>query len=224
MGALEGSLSFKTFYVNGEPPKDYQEPYLQKLQKHFFVPLSPVGDEERSVGWVPTQDPIATEFKRELVFYNQYIVFSMRIDKWSLPSAWVKAMTRQAVAERLPELEAEEAKKQAEDGKLRPKAKLSKQEKNKIKLEVVTKVKQHTLPSMKTIDIVWNREEHTLRLWSTSEKIWDEFAELFEQTFGLSLDADSPFLMAKNLGLSEKQLNQMVELDPWYPKFEEEAE
>ena len=62
MGALEGSLSFKTFYVNGEPPADYQTAYLHLLQSRFFEPLSPVGDTDRSIGWVPTQDPIATQF------------------------------------------------------------------------------------------------------------------------------------------------------------------
>ena len=223
MGALEGSLSFTTFYVNGEPPKDYYDLYLQKLQKHFFEPLSPVGDEERSIGWVPTQDPVATEFKWNQVFFNQYIVFSLRMDKWSLPSPWVKALTNQAIAERLPELDAEEAKEQIEDGKLRPKAKLSKQEKSRIKLEVVTRIKQKILPSMKIIDVVWNRDERIVRFWSTSEKICEEFAELFEHTFGLSLDQDSPFMMAKNLGLSEKELDRMVDCDPWYPKFDEEA-
>ena len=222
MGALEGSLSFKTFYVNGEPPNDFQDKYLHLLQSHFFEPLSPVGDDERSVGWVPTQDPIATEFTRDQVFFNQYIVFSMRIDKWALPSAWVKALTKQAIAERLPELDAEEAQKQTDEGKLRPKAKLSKQEKNKIKLEVVTKVKQRTLPSMKIIDVVWNANEHTLRFWCSSNKVCEEFAELFEKTFGLTVDMDSPFLMAQHLGLSEKQLEDMTNAEPWYPKLEED--
>lgn len=215
MGALEGSLTFKTFYVEGEPPNDFQEIYLRKLQDKFFEPLSPVGDDERTTGWVPAQDPIATEFRREQLFFNQYIVFAMRIDKWALPSAWVKAMTRQAISERLPELEAEEAKRQSDEGKLRPKAKLSKREKDKIKLEVMTEIKHKVLPSMKVIDVVWNISEGTVRFWSTSAAICDEFAELFESTFGLTLNADSPFLMARHLGFDEKQLDAMVDAEPW---------
>ena len=131
MGAFEGSLSFKTFYVNGEPPKDFQDPFLNLLHKHFFEPLSPVGDDDVSIGWVPTQDPIAKEFTKDQVFISPYIVFSMRIDKWALPKPWVKALTNQAIAERLPQLDQEEAQLQEEEGKLRPKAKLSKQERNK---------------------------------------------------------------------------------------------
>ncbi len=222
MGALEGSLTFKTFYVEGEPPDDFHQDYLNRLNRHFFEPLSPVGEEERTVGWVPAQDPIATEFTRDQVFYNQYIVFAMRIDKWSLPSAWVKAMMRKAIAERLPELEAEEAKKQTEEGKLRPKAKLSKAEKNKIKLEVTTDLKHKILPTMKTIDVVWNISERKLRLWTTSSAVCEEFAEMFEDTFGLTLNMDNPFLMAKHLGLSEKQLEAMVDAEPWIPAYDEE--
>ena len=222
MGALEGSLSFKTFHVEGEPPNDFQQAYLHNLQSHFFEPLSPVGDDERSVGWVPAQDPIAAEFQRNQVFFNQYIVFAMRIDKWSLPTPWVKALTKKKIEERLPELEAEEAKKQKEDGKLRPTAKLSKREKDKIKLEVITEVKQKILPTMKIIDVVWNISECTVRFWSTSNAVCDEFAELFEATFGLTLNQDSPFLMAQHLGMTEKQLDSMVEAEPWYPVFDEQ--
>lgn len=222
MGSLEGGLTFKTFYVEGEPPNDFQEAYLHNLQSHFFEPLSPVGEEERSVGWVPTQDPIAEEFRRDHVFFNQYIVFSMRIDKWALPAPWVKAMTRQAIAERLPELTAEEAQKQKDDGKLRPTAKLSKREKDKIKLEVITDIKHKILPAMKIIDVVWNISECTVRFWSTSNAICDEFTDLFEATFGLTLNADSPFLMAQHLGTPEKLLDEMVEEEPWHPIFEED--
>ena len=224
MGAFEGSLSFKTFYVNGEPPKDFQDTFLNLLHKHYFQPLSPVGDEQRSVGWVPTQDPIATEFRRDQVFISPYIVFSMRIDKWALPTPWVKALTNQAIAERLPQLDEEEAQLQEDEGKLRTKAKLSKAERNKIKLEVITRIKQKTLPSMKIIDVVWNYNERTVRFWSTSKAVCDEFAELFEQTFGFQIDEDSPFMMAKNLGLSEKQLDDMVNATPWQPLLDREED
>ena len=222
MGALEGSLTFKTFYVQGEPPDNFQEAYLQNLAKHYFVPLSPVGEDDRTTGWVPAQDPIATEFRRDQVFFNQYIVFAFRIDKWSLPSPWVKAKTRQAIAAAMPALSEEEARAQKEEGKLRPSAKMSKREKDKIKLEVITEIKHQILPTMKVIDVVWNISENMVRFWSTSQAVCDEFVELFEATFGLTLDPDSPFLMARSLGIPEKTLDEMVDAEPWHPRFDEE--
>ena len=159
-------------------------------------------------------------FTHDQVFFNQYVVFGMRIDKWALPSAWVKAMTRQAIAQRLPQVSKEEAKILEDDGKLRTKAKLSKREKDKIKLEIITLVKQHILTSMKVIDVCWNIAERKLRFWSQSQAVCDEFAELFKETFGLEIHEDCPLLMAKDLGMTEKQLDAMVDLDPWYPSFE----
>lgn len=218
MGALEGNLTFKTFYVEGEPPNDFQNLYLDKLQKHLFQPLSPIGEEERSAGWVPAQDPIAESFSRDQVFFNQYVVFALRIDKWSLPSAWVKALTNKLIAERFPNLNHTDIPPIDDDQKPR---KLSKLEKSKLKLEVVTDIKQKILPTMKVIDVCWNINESKLRFWNTSRSICDEFAMLFEETFGLQLHEDSPFLMAKALELDDKQLLQMVDSDPWFPTFED---
>ena len=229
MGALEGNLTFTTFYVEGEPPADFHQDYLNRLNKYFFEPLTPLGEEERSVGWVPAQDPIATEFSRDQVFYNQYIVFAMRIDKWALPSPWVKAMMRKAIADRMPEIQAEADKKASEkrakgedDSKFLGKAKLSKSEKAKIKLEVTTDLKHKILPAMKTIDVAWNIQECKLRFWSTSPAVCEEFAEMFEETFGLALNMDNPYLMAQHLGLDEKQLADMVDAEPWIPAYDEE--
>jgi len=201
MGALEGSLSFKTYYVEGEPPNDFHADYLNRIQRRFFQPLSPVGDEERSMGWVPVQDPLAANAQRQDVFFNQYILLALRIDKWSIPSAWLKAIMRQALAERFPDKN----------------VKISKRAKEEVRLQVVTDIKHKILPSMKTVDLVWNISERRLRFWSTSNALCEEFAEFFEETFGLRLTPDSPYMMAKNLGLSDADLGRMLASEPWYP-------
>jgi len=201
MGALEGSLSFKTYYVEGEPPNDFHQNYLERLQKHFFQPLSPVGDDERTIGWVPVKDPMATEIKRENVFFNEYIVFSLRIDKWAIPTSWLKARMNQIIAERYPD----------------PERKISKRIKNEIRLEVTTDIKQHIIPSMKIVDVVWNFHERKLRFWSNSKNVCDEFVEFFENTFDITLTPDSPYTMAEKLGLTKKQLEAMVETQVWHP-------
>lgn len=203
MGALEGSLSFKTYYVEAEPPNDFHENYLSRLQKNVFEPLSPVGEDERRIGWVPVQDPLATEFTRQDVFFNQYILFGLRIDKWSIPSSWYKAMFRQALAEAYPD----------------PSVKVSKRAKDEVKLKVTTEIKQKILPSMKVVDVLWNISECRLRFWSNADVLCEEFAEFFEESFGLKLTPDSPYMMAKHLGTSEDELNALVDMEPWHPNM-----
>jgi len=45
---------------------------------------------------------------------------------------------------------------------------------------------------------------------------------MFEDTFGLSLKANSPYTMAEQLGMTEKQLDSMVDAEPWHPLFDNE--
>ncbi|MFA5625203.1 MAG: recombination-associated protein RdgC [Bradymonadales bacterium] len=199
MGALEGSLSFKSYYVDGEPPNDFHADYLKRLQRGAFEPLSPVGDDERHVGWVSVQHPLQSEFRREDIFFNQYILFGMRIDKWALPSTWLKALIKQETELRFA----------GQD------VKISKRVKDEIKAEVVLALRQKTLPTMKLIDIVWNIAEHQLRFWSNSKAESEEFEEFFEETFDLRLRPESPYTMAEFLGFEQKALDKMLSATPW---------
>ncbi len=201
MGALEGSLSFTTYYVEGEPPNDFHQEYLDKIKRKYFQPLSPLGDDERAMGWVPAQEPMATELTRDKVFFNQYILLGLRVDKWTIPNQWLKARMRQVIAEKYPD----------------PETKLSKRQKNEIRQEVTIDIKQHIIPSMKVIDMCWNIVDRKVRFWSTSKKVCEEFIEFFEDTFDLTLTPDSPFMMAQELGLTNQQLDIMVNADPWHP-------
>ena len=70
---------------------------------------------------------------------------------------------------------------------------------------------------MKVIDMCWNITERKLRFWSTSKKLCEEFVEFFEDTFELTLVPDSPFMMAKDLGIGEKLLDKMLDIEPWHP-------
>ncbi len=201
MGVLEGSLSFRTFHVAGEPPNDFHQDYLARLRKYQFEPLSPLGDDERHLGWVTLQQPLEPQFDRVSCFYNQYMIFALRIDKWALPSALLKAHYALALSQRYAPQEA---------------AKLSKRQRDEIKAEVTIELRQKMLPSFKLVDVAWNINERKLRLWSSSQGVIDEFQALFEQTFDIRLDADSPYMMAMDLGLNEQKLSAMLEAKPWH--------
>lgn len=199
MGALEGSLSFKTYYVDGEPPNDFHADYIKRLQRGAFEALSPVGDDERHVGWVSIQHPLQQEFRREDIFFNQYLLFGMRIDKWALPSPWLKALLNQETEKRF----------QGQD------VKISKRVKDELKAEVVMGLRQKILPTMKIIDIVWNIAENQLRFWSNSKAEGEEFEEFFEETFDIKLRPESPYTMAEYLGFDDKNLLKMLQTTPW---------
>ncbi len=199
MGAFEGGLSFRTYFVEGEPPNDFHEDYLARIAKNCFVPLHADGEEERRVGWVPLQEPLESEFSRGLVFYNQYLVLGYRVDKWSIPAAIFKAHYGRAMRQRLVG---------------RENVKPSRRERDEVKAEVLGELKRQILPTMKVVDMVWNMAEHTLRFWTHAGALCEEFSELFEETFSLRLVPDASYTSAMRLGLDEAALAALLELDP----------
>ena len=202
MGALNGSLTYKTFFVEGDPPADFQDAYLEQISKLAFRDLAPESEDERRMGWVTIEDPLDVEFQRHKVFYNQYIALGLRIDKWSLPSALFKAQFNARVKEYLA----------AHDL-----PRISKKQREELQEEVRILLKQRLIPSMKVVDMTWDIHARIVRFWAHSASLGEEFQELFEDTFGLKLIPDSPYSAAQELGLDEEQLKAMLEATPdWF--------
>ena len=94
--------------------------------------------------------------------------------------------------------------------------KLSKKDKDELKFRVERKLRRKVLPVMRHYDACWNLNQQTVRLWSRSPRVIEEFRVLFEQTFELELDEDSPYMSAKSL-LSPADLEAFVELETTLP-------
>lgn len=202
MGALSGSITFKSFYVDGEPPNDFHDDYIAKLQSKAFRPLSPIGDDESTVGWVTVQKPLEMTFQRFDIFFNQYILFALRIDKWALPSNIVNARILQNTELKFPKND-------------EPK-KISKRAKEEIKSEVIQEMKLQSIPSMKIVDVLWNFTERKLQFYTVNKNLCEEFAELFEETFKLKLIPQTPYTLAKALDCEEEKLHKLVAGKPWF--------
>jgi DNA recombination-dependent growth factor C len=199
MGAFDGSLSFKTFFVDGEPPADYYDDYLARATKHRFVDLDPEQEEERRIGWVCIDQPLDTHFDRHRVFFNQYVALGLRIDRWALPTPWLKAMIKEATRDFMAKNDV---------------PKLGRREKDNIKAVVQAQLRARVIPAMKVVDMVWDIHSRVVRFWSNSDTLGEEFQALFEDTFGLNLKPDSPYTAAAELQLGEKELDALVQLEP----------
>ena len=46
MGAFQGNLTYKLFYVQGELPEDWKTLYLTSIRKLEFVPLTADAEDE----------------------------------------------------------------------------------------------------------------------------------------------------------------------------------
>lgn len=199
MGALQGSISYSRFYVDGELPAKHRDVFTEAVQEGAFFPLDPDSDEEESRGWVNIAHPLDWDFDPHKLFFNEYLNVALRIDKWRIPGNILKAQCIEA-----------ERRWMLKQGKDR----IGRREKNDIKAIVTAELKQKLLPSMKTIDMSWNVDTGVVRFWNQSTRACEEFMDIFEDTFRLRLVPDSPYLGALQYGLDDTQTEHLAGLEP----------
>lgn len=199
MGALQGTLTYKLFYLEEEVPDDFLQGVLERIRHRAFEPLDPDEEEEERYGWVPIENPLRVEFEHFNVVFDHFINLGLRHDKYALPSALVKAHVAQSERDYMVQHDKE---------------RLSKFEKEDIKLMVRKQLKARSLPRMKVIDMSWDFHSGRVRFFNQSAKTCELFQGLFEDTFGLKLYPANPYINARDLDLSPEQLERLSLVDP----------
>ncbi|RVU42988.1 hypothetical protein EA187_14225 [Lujinxingia sediminis] len=199
MGALSGTLSYKLFYVQGEVPENWQELYLQQIRKNAFKPLKPEDEEEVSEGWVPVERPLQISFDLHTLLFDHFINLGFRQDKYAIPSALLKAHVEEAEREYMIQND---------------KQRLSKFEREDIKIMVKRKLKEKQLPRMKVIDMSWDLQKGRVRFWSQSGNVCELFQGYFEDTFGLKLLPGNPYINAVQLEPGPEKIEELAVVEP----------
>lgn len=199
MGALNGSLSYTRFYVEGSLPSNFRKVFLDAVRLYAFEPLKPEDDDEERHGWCNIEHPLDLEFDEHKIFFNEYMNLALRIDKWRIPGPILKAYCTEAERDYL-------AKNNKE--------KLRKSEKEDIKALVTADMKRRLFPTLKTIDMSWNVHTGMVRFWNQSAKTCELFQDLFEQTFNLRLVPDSPYISALQGEMNGDQMSLLPQLEP----------
>jgi hypothetical protein len=199
VGALAGPLTVAKLSVIGELPEDFRDTFIEHIQLRVFEPLSPDEDVEERAGWCVVGSPLDLELSHESVFFNSYLNLGLRIDKWHLPTTLLKAQFEDGLRERLEK-----------SGKER----LTKTEKDELKIRLALRLKKKLIPSMKHFDFVWNLDTGVAYFWSQSPKTAELLSVLFERTFGLELALHSPYFAATELDLTKRERKALDAVDP----------
>lgn len=199
MGALRGSIGYSRFYVRGELPEGFADRFVEALRLRAFRPLVPSDEDEQRAGWCSIHHPFDFELEHGKVFANEYLNLGLRIDRWRIPGALLKAHLAEAEALRLDETGQE---------------KLSKSQKEDVKAMVVRRLREQLMPSMRVIDFSWNLSQGVVRFFSHSSAVHDVLVELFEKTFSLTLVADGAYVRAEQRGLPAQALDAIAALEP----------
>lgn len=195
MGALKGSISYTLYHVEGEPGPGFETEALERIHEFRIQDLHPVSDADSHHGWCVLDDMLDVEFTRDKIFRGEYLCLGMRVDRWSLPGALLKARLRRA-----------EDEVKLKTGRQR----LFKSERETLRNQMVLELKQQLVPTANAFDMVWNIQKRQLRFWTQSGGRLELFLELFESTFGLRLYPTHPYIAALHVGLTN---DEVVALD-----------
>ena len=181
MGVSRGALTFTRLFVQGKPPKDLRKRYLEAVRLRKFTPLTPEGEESEAVGWCVIERPFDLDFQLDRLFYDRFVQLGFRVDKWKIPGVLLRSQV------------ADEEQRMLSRGRDK---KLTRAEKDDIKLRVIGRLRKKILPTSRAFDVLWDLDAGTVLLFTHSARATEEFMALFETTFGLELQVDSAYAAA----------------------------
>ena len=199
MGLLASSVSITQYKVEGKLTGPVNETILDGLRKNAITEIDNESEELVS-GWAAFENPYNAEFELAGVSIDTQFVFSLRIDKKSIPAKTLKKHYFLEMARRL-----------AETGR----DFLSKNEKSEIREQVKNTLSLRIPATPNVYDIVWNYEAGTLWFYSNLKSANEELETLFSKTFKLTLIRLFPYTMANLLAdLTEPQKDRLAKLSP----------
>jgi len=178
MGALKGSISARRYQVLGDLPDEFTSIYIDKLNDNAFRDALSAAHKEERLGWAQVHNLLDTDFSdSNLWLYQQYAVFSMRVDKKVLPATLFRATLE---------------KRQQTWCKANNREKVPFSAKAELRETLELEMLAQTLPRVTIAEVAWNTREGWLLFHSHAEAQNDRFRKLFHRTFGFILRPFAP--------------------------------
>ncbi len=199
MGILSSSVAVSRYLVNGKIEMPINETVYEALRKNAVIDIDTEAA-TKSVGWTGFENPFAPDFEGLNFVIGEYFVFSLRVDKKSVPAKVLKKHASLEMARRL-----------AESGR----EYLSREEKEDVR-EHMENILATRIPATPNVyDIVWEYGENRLWLFSTQKAAKEELETLFFKSFKVPIVPLFPFTIAElTAGLSDNQKNRLASLTP----------
>ncbi len=199
MGLLSSSVSITRYRV-----KDYlEEPIIETVAAALKQnSISDIDDHasEITAGWTSFNNPYQPNFEGSSFVIGTYLVFSLRIDKKSIPP---KIIQKYYTIEMAKKLEATGRKY------------LSKSEKEMIKDHVVNVLSLRIPATPNIYDVLWDYEGELLWFFSNLKAANIELESLFSKSLKLTLMRLFPYTTAQlTAELSDSELDVLAKLSP----------
>jgi DNA recombination-dependent growth factor C len=199
MGILSSSVSITRYKVDGKLKEPILETVGNGLKKNA---IAEIDDDisEKAVGWTSFHKPYHPDFYGSSFVYGKDLVFSLRIDKKSIPA---KVLKKHFMIESTRLL--------AKTGR----EFLSRNEKAGLKDQIVDRLSLRIPATPNVYDLIWSYEESSLWFFSSLKAANEELETLFRHSFDLTLIRLFPYTTAELiLGLSDSERDILSYLSP----------
>ncbi|BBO83994.1 recombination-associated protein RdgC [Desulfosarcina ovata] len=180
MGIFSSSVSITQYFVEGKLDEPIIETISKGLKKQSIEEIDNESS-DKAIGWTCFNDPFNTDFDKNPFLIGTHLVFSMRIDKKSIPAKIVQKHYTLEMKKRLESSGREF---------------LSKTEKKEIKDHVLHLLNLRIPATPNIYDLIWNYEEGRLWFFSNLKGANEELETLFTRSFKLKLIRLFPYSMA----------------------------
>ncbi len=199
MGLLSSAISITRYRVDGKIENPVTEAVTKGLKKNTIADIDE-DPAEKSVGWTSFDNPFSPNFEGSSFLFGNLFVFSLRIDRKSIPAKLLKKYVTIETSKRL--------------NKTRQRF-LSKDEKKAIKDKVITDLAMRVPSTPNVYDLIWNYERSDVFLLSNLRSANEELESLFKRSFNLSLIRIFPYTAADLLSdLSDPERDTLIGLSP----------
>jgi recombination associated protein RdgC len=149
----------------------------ERIRRFAFQDSWRVAD-EKVAGWISIENCLDTDFPYAAYAQGKYMLFSLRIDRKSIPPSLFRIRVMEA-----------EQKHLAETGQ----KKLYREQREAIRDSVRLDLLARTLPVPTFYEICWSVSDRMVIFCTLSDKVGSELQEMFRESFGLGLLPHTPW-------------------------------
>lgn len=202
MPLTAGTLTTRVFRVIDALPPNFKEMFERNLGRHAFRPIDPERGELQSMGWVNIRQMLDSRLKLEKVLFQNTILLALRVDRLAINQKLFRALL------------AEEIGKALREARDKGRENLSREERAVIEDKVRLDLIKRTQPNTAVYEAAWQLERGVVFFCSTSERLCLSFADLFTETFQVSIEPQFPFLRAQTWAERQNLGHELLELLP----------
>jgi recombination associated protein RdgC len=184
MSFLSSTVSVTRYKVVGKLEEPIMESITEGLKNHV-IPEIEDETSDMVVGWTSFETPFIPNFEGSSFVIGPYFLFSLRIDKKSIPPKIIKKHYTISIAKHLKETNKEY---------------LSRSEKKELKEHVINVLNQRIPSTPNVFDLLWNYEESVLWFFSTQNAANEELESFFIKSFKINLIRLFPYTLADQMG------------------------